>query len=218
MKSTLVIFDFDGTLADTWRDIADAVNATLASAGIPAVDGPSARLGIGEGVLPLLRRHLGPAASVSRVHALYDDFARRYEAQTLRHTALYAGMEDALDALGWAKLAIVSNKPNVYLRRQLQELAIASRFEIALGGDSLPRTKPDPELVRTVVERTGFRSQRIWVVGDSGIDIELGRAAGASTIGCAWGLRGRDELVAAGADHVVEHPRELPPLIGAADN
>ncbi len=217
MKSTLVIFDFDGTLADTWRDIADAVNATLASAGIPAVDEPSARLGIGEGVLPLLRRHLGPAASVSRVHALYDDFARRYEGQTLRHTALYAGMEDALDALRWAKLAIVSNKPNVYLRRQLQELAIASRFEIALGGDSLPRTKPDPELVRTVVERTGFRSERIWVVGDSGIDIELGRAAGASTIGCAWGLRGRDELVAAGADHVVEHPRELPPLIGAAD-
>lgn len=218
MKSTLVIFDFDGTLADTWRDIADAVNATLASAGIPAVDEPSARLGIGEGVLPLLRRHLGPAASVSRVHALYDDFARRYEGQTLRHTALYAGMEDALDALRWAKLAIVSNKPNVYLRRQLQELAIASRFEIALGGDSLPRTKPDPELVRTVVERTGFRSERIWVVGDSGIDIELGRAAGASTIGCAWGLRGRDELVAAGADHVVEHPRELPPLIGASDN
>ena len=76
-SSVLVIF-VDGTLADTWRDIADAVNATLASAGIPSVDGPSARLGIGEGVLPLLRRHLGPAASVSRVHALYDDFARRY--------------------------------------------------------------------------------------------------------------------------------------------
>lgn len=218
MRSALVIFDFDGTLADTWRDIADAVNETLARAGVPAVDGPSARFGIGEGVLPLLRRHLGPAATESRVRALHRDFARRYESRTLRHTALYPGMKDALDALAWAKLAIVSNKPTASLRRLLQELAIASRFETALGGDSLPRRKPDPELVRTVVERTGARSERIWVVGDSGIDIELGRAVGASTIGCAWGLRGRDELVAAGADYVAEHPRELPPLIGAADN
>ena len=218
MISTLVIFDFDGTLADTWRDIADAVNETLANAGLPAVDGPSARFGIGEGVLPLLRRHLGPGAAESRVHALHEEFARRYEMQTLRHTALYPGMEDALDALGWARLAIVSNKRNAYLQPLLQELAIASRFEIALGGDSLPCTKPDPELVRTVVERTGGRSERIWVVGDGATDIELGRAAGASTIGCAWGLRGRDELVAAGADHLAEHPRELPPLIAAAGN
>ena len=218
MRSALVIFDFDGTLADTWRDIADAINETLAGAGVPAVDGPTARFGIGEGVLPLLRRHLGPAATESRVRVLHADFVRRYERQTLRHTALYPGTKDALDALGWARLAILSNKPSAYLQRLLQELAIASRFEIALGGDSLPCTKPDPELVRTVVERTGARSERIWVVGDSGVDVTLGRAAGASTIGCAWGLRGRDELVAAGADWVAEHPRELPSLIGAADD
>ena len=213
MKSTLVIFDFDGTLADTWRDIADALNETLASVGLPAVEESTARFWIGEGVLPLLRRQLGPAATERRVRELYRDFARRYERRPLHHTTLYPGMADALDALRWAKLAILSNKPNAYLKRLLQDLAIASRFEIAFGGDSLPRTKPDPELVRTVVEHIGSRPERIWVVGDSAVDIELGRATEASTIGCAWGLRGRDELVAAGADHVAEHPRELPPLI-----
>jgi phosphoglycolate phosphatase len=211
----LVIFDFDGTLADTWRDIADALNAALLGAGHPRVEAELARFWIGSGVLPLLRHHLGEGAGTAALQELYTAFAARYEAEPLQHTGLYAGVREALDALCWARLAIVSNKPAAYLQRLLGELQIGARFELALGGDSLAWRKPDPRLVEHVARRSAEPPGRIWVVGDSAVDIELGRAAGAATVGCAWGLRGRAELVAARADHVIEHPSELAPLIGA---
>jgi len=64
-----------------------------------------------------------------------------------------------------------------------------------------------------VIERMGLHPHEIWMIGDSAVDVETGRAAGARTIGCGWGLRGRDELRAAGVEFLLEHPREIPPLV-----
>ncbi len=88
-------------------------------------------------------------------------------------------------------------------------LGLKAYFRVVLGGDSLPVKKPDGRVLEQLVERLGEAPKEIWMVGDGAVDVEMGRAAGARTIGCAWGLRGRDELRKAGVDALIEHPREI---------
>jgi phosphoglycolate phosphatase len=208
----LIVFDFDGTLADTWRDLAAALNRTLEEDGLEPATGPEVRFWIGHGVMPLIQRAV-PDASPARIERLRARFFAHYEHGCLDTTQLYDGIADCLAACDGADLAIASNKPAVFLAPMVERLGIASRFAIVLGGDSLPVRKPDGavlvETAARVAARTGHAHGRVVMVGDSAVDVETGRNAGATTIGCAWGLRGRDELVAAGVDHLVEHPSEI---------
>lgn len=215
----LVVFDFDGTLADTWRDLAAALNRTLAEDGLPTFEGPEVKRWVGHGVLPLIARAV-PDADPARLERLRTSFFSHYAAGCLATTRLYDGIEACLDACAGADLAVASNKPATFLVPMVERLGIARHFAAVLGGDSLPMRKPDPRVIEAVVERVRSRDRRaddaIWMIGDSAVDIETGRAAGARTIGCAWGLRGRDELRAAACEFLIEHPREIPALLGLA--
>ncbi len=211
----LVIFDFDGTLADTWRDIASALNRTLEEAGLERVDGPEVRFWIGEGVLPLLRR-AAPQADDASLGALYERFRGHYLRNCLETTETYPGIPECLEALCDATLVVASNKPSRFLDRVIEGLGLKRHFRIVLGGDSLAVRKPDPAIVAHVIEQLGAPVDQVWMVGDSAVDVATGRAAGARTVGCAWGLRGRGELRAAGAEFLIEHPREIPPLVGGS--
>lgn len=212
----LVVFDFDGTLADTWRDLAAALNRTLAEDGLDTVDGPQVKFWIGHGVLPLIARAV-PEADPARLERLRVRFFEHYARGCLDTTRLYAGIDACLAACAGADLAVASNKPETFLVPMVDGLGIASHFAAVLGGDSLSVRKPDPKVLDEVAGRvaatTGARHTEVWMVGDSAVDIETGRAAGARTIGCAWGLRGREELVAARCEFLVEHPSEIPPLV-----
>ena len=95
-------------------------------------------------------------------------------------------------------------------------LGLAGRFAMIVGGDALPFNKPDPRAVARIASLFGTALAQVWVIGDSALDVCSGRNAGAHTIGCAWGLRGRDELLAAEAEFVVDEPGEIPPLIASA--
>ena len=213
--SRLVVFDFDGTLADTWRDLARALNETLADAGLPPVSGPEVKTWIGDGALKLLSRALPPGEQVGgRLELHFERFRGHYERCCLDTTELYPGVEACLDALaGEAALAVLSNKPSRFLDRIVEGLDIGKRFFAIVGGDTLGVTKPDPDALRLLVARLDASPRAIWMVGDSAIDIETGRAAGAHTIGCAWGLRGVDELREAGADALAETPGQIPALV-----
>jgi phosphoglycolate phosphatase len=210
----LVVFDFDGTVADTWHDIALALNRTLDEAGLPRVEGPRVRYWIGEGALALLARAV-PAAhrSPERLDALYARFRDHYDRCCLDTTDLYPGVRECLEALSGARLAVASNKPSRFLSRIVAGLGIERYFRVILGGDALEVRKPDPRVLEHLAARAGGPASELWMIGDSAIDVELGRAAGARTIGCAWGLRGREELLAAGVDHLAEHAHEIPPLV-----
>jgi phosphoglycolate phosphatase len=209
----LLVFDFDGTLADTWRDVATALNRTFADEGLPTVDGPEVKFWIGHGVRPLLARAVPGAESV-RIEQLYARFAAHYERGCLDTTRLYDGIEGCLAACGAADLAVASNKPSAFLLPMVERLGIAAHFRVVLGGDSLAARKPDPAVLREVAARVAGQDPRdVWMIGDSGVDVATGRAAGARTIGCAWGLRGREELADAGCDHLIEHPSEIPKLV-----
>ena len=211
----LVIFDFDGTLADSARDIATALNQTLRDAGLGAVPESQVRAWIGNGVLALLEQAVGAGErSPERIAALYGRFRVHYERCCLDTTTLYPGMAECLARLAGHPLAILSNKPGYFLDRIVGGLGLAGRFVAVVGGDATPVKKPDPAAIDYVVRAAGPPPDEVWMVGDSAIDVATGRAAGARTIGCAWGLRGCDELRAAGADFLVEHPAEIPPIVG----
>lgn len=210
----VVIFDFDGTLADTWRDLAAALNRTLADSGLPPVQGPQVKAWIGDGALKLLAMSLPEAERVpERLEAHYERFRAHYDRCCLDTTELYPGMAGCLDALSGESLAVLSNKPARFLHRIIDGLGLKSVFGAVLGGDTLSIRKPDPAVLVHVLERLGSRSAEVWMVGDSAVDVETGRAAGARTIGCGWGLRGRDELREAGAEFLLEHPREVAPTV-----
>jgi phosphoglycolate phosphatase len=212
----LIIFDFDGTLADTWRDIATALNQTLREAGLAEASAEQVRAWIGDGVVRLLERAV-PAQrragdGMATLHARFRD---HYQRCCLDTTTLYPGIADCLAELRGHALAILSNKPAQFLDRMVAGLGVAPCFAAVVGGDALAVRKPDPALVEHVARRVGVRADRLWMVGDSAIDVATGRVAGARCIGCTWGLRGAAELRAAGVDFLVAHPREIPPLIKA---
>jgi phosphoglycolate phosphatase len=213
----LIIFDFDGTLADTWRDIATAVNQTLVGAELPPVEAASVKDWIGHGVLNLLRRALTATAGTAderRVAALYDVFRGHYDRCCLDTTTLYDGMRAALDQLDGATLAILSNKPQFFLDRIVDGLGVRRRFVAVVGGDALAVQKPDPATIAHVVALAG-PAARIWMVGDSAVDVATGRAYAAHTVGCTWGMRPRAELQEAGAAILIDHPAELPAAIAS---
>jgi len=210
----VVIFDFDGTLADTWRDLATALNRTLADAGLGPVEGPQVRAWIGDGALKLLANALPePERAPERLESHYERFRAHYDRCCLDTTDLYPGMAACLETLSGETLAVLSNKPVRFLDRIIVGLGLKSVFGAILGGDTLSIRKPDPAVLVHVLERLGSSPAEVWMVGDSAVDVETGRAAGARTIGCGWGLRGHDELRVAGCEFLLEHPREIAPTI-----
>lgn len=209
-----MVFDFDGTLVDTWRDIASALNLTLEEADLPIADGPEVRFWIGEGAIKLLERAIPEARRTPEgIAELYETFRGHYDACCLQTTDLYPGISECLEELSGETLAIASNKPIHFLDRIVDGLGLKAYFRVVLGGDSLETRKPDPQVIHHLVSRLDAPPDEIFVVGDSGVDMELGRAAGARTIGCPWGFRGREELIRAGAEVLVEHPREIPRVV-----
>lgn len=211
----LVVFDFDGTVADTWRDIATALNQTLADAKLPEARGPEVRSMIGDGARKLLERAVPPdCRSEVEVDALYEVFSRHYHRCCLETTELYPGVEAALDELSPEGLAICSNKPGPFLDKIVEGLGLKGRFRVVLGGDALPGVrKPDRRVLEHLISRAGFEPDEVWMVGDSGVDVQTGKAVAARTVGCSWGLRGREELRAAGPDFLIDHPREIVPVV-----
>jgi len=210
----VVIFDFDGTLADTWRDLAAALNRTLADAGLAPVLGPQVKAWIGDGALKLLANALPEAERApERLESHYERFRAHYDRCCLDTTELYPGMGACLDALSAETLAVLSNKPVRFLDRIIAGLGLKSVFGAVLGGDTLSIRKPDPAVLVHVLQRLGGPGGEVWMVGDSAIDVETGRAAGARTIGCGWGLRGPEELREAGAEFLLDHPLEIAPTI-----
>lgn len=210
----VVVFDFDGTLADTWRDIANALNDTLRGAALPEVSGPDVRFWIGSGALRLLERAVPEPRRTERYLAeLYQEFRGHYERRCLDTTEPYPGIVECLGALHSCELAVLSNKPTLFLDRVIEGLGLRSHFGLVLGADALPKPKPSPAAMDHLMQRIDATPAELWMVGDSAIDVETGRTAGARTVGCAWGLRGRDELRRAGTDFLIESPAEIPPLI-----
>ena len=209
----LFLFDLDGTLIDSKEDIARAVNAVMIRMGQQVLPTDTVIRFVGDGIETLIRRVLrdgfGVEPDIDRVAAGMKLLLEEYGNHLIESTHLYPGVDETLAALHRAKLGLVTNKPEQLARRILAAFGLADRFQVVLGGDSLPRRKPDPAPILEAMARCRALPSETVMVGDSGIDIVAGKTAGVATCGIAGGFRSREELQAAGSDVIIDQIPEL---------
>ena len=212
-----VVWDLDGTLVDSAADIAASLNRLLAEQGLPALGDDRIRDMIGEGVATLIRRGLAAhdvTPDEGRLDELVERFLVIYSQVATESTRLFPGARQALKALSDSGLrqAICTNKPEAIARQVLSGLEIASYFDAVVGGDTLPRNKPDPLPLRTALERLGVSCERSLMVGDSAIDVMMAHAAGVSVAFVTFGY-GPEPPDAQRADFRVGQLAELPAIV-----
>lgn len=203
-----VLFDLDGTLADTLADIAAALNAALGRHGLPPHDLPTVRGMIGDGARTLVTRAIRGEAEVE---AVLESFRTIYTADLIVATAPYPGVPAALAALAGAgvPMAVVSNKPHAMTVRITGALFPDVPFGCVLGDLPERPRKPAPDMLLYAAARLGVAPERCVYVGDSPGDMEAARAAGMAPVGVAWGFRSAESLRAAGAAEVLAEAGEL---------
>ncbi len=207
-KIDLFIFDLDGTLIDSTRDIANAVNHTLAHLGEPELPEAVISDNVGEGVLELLRGCLVENHR-DRVDEAVAVFRSYYGEHLLESTRLMPGVRAALKHFAGKPMAVLTNKPERYILPILEGLGVAAHFGIAIGGDGQVVPKPAAAPVHEIVRRFGANPRGTLMVGDSPVDIQTGRLGGVLTCAFTGGFRPREELRAAGPDFMVDRMVQL---------
>ena len=201
----VVVFDLDGTLADTAPDLAAALNHTLARFGRPPIEAEAVRTMIGHGARALLRKGLAATGEVSEelVERGFTTFLDFYGANICRGSRAYEGAAVCLESLreAGARLAVCTNKPENLTHLLLQALGWQNRFDSVVGGDTLAVRKPDPAPFREAVARAGGGSALL--VGDSITDADTARAAGVPFVAGSVGFSDRP-AEALGADAVID--------------
>lgn len=208
----LVIFDMDGTLADTKKDLARSVNAMREYMGLGPLPLDAVTSYVGHGVTALVKRALGDKAPDSEVEKGLAFFLDYYAHHLLDNTTAYPGVREALECLGNRKLAILTNKPTSFSREIVVGLGLASYFFEIYGGDSFPLKKPDPLGIKTLMTQVAIPAEKTLMVGDSDTDVLTGRNAGVWTCGVTYGF-GPQALEEAGPDLLLENLRDLPPIL-----
>lgn len=209
----LIIFDFDGTLADTREDLAASANYALRELHLPELPGEVIISFVGEGITPLLERLLGPN-HLHRLEEAITLYTTHHRDHLLDRTRLYPGVPEVLEHFRSKKKAIISNKSYEFTARVAEGLGIADHFELILGGDSTPNRKPHPGPVEKVLEALGVERNRTAIVGDSPLDVQAGKRAGLFTIAVTYGFRPREELIQADPDLLLDDIRELTRYLG----
>ena len=206
------IFDLDGTLIDSLKDLASAVNRMLVEQGYPERDLALFPEYIGDGMRQLVSRALPESA---RTDDIIDRCLRSYQQQYQNgwhdQTVVYAGMQDVLDELKGRgmKIGCISNKPHHFTQLCCDHFFPADTFAVVLGQrDEVPR-KPDPAGAHEAAALLGVTTADCAYVGDSGIDMAFAKNSGMRGIGVSWGFRRVIELQEHGADAIVNLPWDL---------
>jgi 2-phosphoglycolate phosphatase len=206
----LVMFDLDGTLADTGRDLADAVNYTRAHFHLAPLSSGRVYSNVGRGVEHLLRQSL-PEDSADHFQEVMRVFLDRYENHLIDNTVLYPGVREVLIYFRNKRRAVVSNKMHRLTVALLRGLGVEKEFDAVLGGDSAPEKKPHPAMIQVVLSRFKILPAQALIVGDGDTDIEAGKRAGVWTCGVTYGLGNRADLIASAPDVLID---DLPQLSG----
>jgi phosphoglycolate phosphatase len=186
-RFTPVLFDLDGTLIDSGKDIASAVNVTLDGLGLPRLAEDEIIGYVGDGVRKLTERTLRRFGR-DDVDAVVRDIKAAYRERCLVHTRPYPGVADLLADLQGVPTAVVTNKVSEFSRRILDGLGLAPLVDAVVGGDETGKLKPHPDPLRLACRRLGVDPGGGVMVGDHQNDVLAGRAAGMATCGVAWGF------------------------------
>lgn len=214
MSGRGIIFDFDGTLAHTLPDIAEALNAGLRHFGLRQCPESQVRDWIGEGMSLLCRRAIGDDSRIP-LDQMVDMVSNHYREHRLDKVRPFEGIEALLDELvsrGFP-LAVLTNKPHVHTVPMMQALFGAWPFLAIEGYQIEERRKPDPRTSLEIAARMLLPPAEILMVGDSFTDVQTALNAGMIPVGCTWGYRSRQELLDAGARHLIDRPAQLLDLL-----
>jgi len=213
MIAPTIVYDLDGTLADTAGDLMAALNAVLGMEGLAPVPVENARSMVGAGARVLIQRGFaasGRTLDPQKLEVLFGDFLAHYNAHIADLTQLYPGVESALAAFaraGWRQ-AVCTNKIEGSAKLLMKRLGVAERFAFICGQDTFGAAKPDPKPLLMTIAACGGASKRAIMVGDSAADIKTARAAGLPVIAVDFGYTDVP-VKELGPDRVISHFDEL---------
>ena len=211
-----IVFDLDGTIADTAGDLIDAANAALTAEGFPPGSAKSIRRGVGYGAKAMLRYALGSSghdADDTEMQRLTARLVEHYEEHIAIRTRLFPGFLEAAKELKGegARLALCTNKQDRLVAKLLSALGVSSLFDAKAGRDTFPFHKPDPRHVTELVSQAGGQLRRAIMVGDSEADIAAAKGAGIPVLAVRFGYAAvpAEDL---GADAILNRFEDLPDL------
>ncbi len=184
----LLIFDLDGTLIDSKKDIVLSVNRAFNQLGFPSM--PEEQIGaeIGRGSEYLFKRLLGEATSIQTIETLVAGFKAIYKTHLLDHTLLYPGVHEALSYYQSIPKVVVTNKNQAFADRIVDGLGLRRHFQGVFGSEAFPTQKPDPGPLLAVCKRWNAHPSHTAIIGDSEFDLLAGKAANMLTVGALYGF------------------------------
>lgn len=213
-----VVFDLDGTLADTSGDLIAAANACFRDMGegdvLDAKTDAGTALKGGRAMLRLGMERLGRADDAETIDRYYPMLLEAYGREIDTHTVLYPGAMEAVEALKAAgyRVAICTNKPEGLAHTLLTKLGVRDAFGAMVGADTLAIRKPDPEHLFETARRAGGDPVLCLLVGDTNTDRETARAAGVPCVLVSFGPSG-DDMAALGPEALLDHYDDLPDIV-----
>nr|WP_315216950.1 HAD-IA family hydrolase [uncultured Duganella sp.] len=212
-----ILFDLDGTLADTAPDLAAAVNLLRTARGLEPTDYELLRPTASAGARGMIGAAFGLKPGDDGFVELREGFFDNYEAAMAVHSTLFPGIVELLAGIEEAGLqwGIVTNKPARFTDPLLPQIGLGHAACI-ISGDTTAHAKPHPAPLLEAATRLGLPPQQCWYVGDDLRDIQAGQAAGMPSIGCGWGYCGQVEPLGWQADLVLDTPEQLLALMRSA--
>lgn len=205
-----ILFDLDGTLADTAPDLAAAVNRLRTERGLAPTPYEILRPTASAGARGMIGAAFGLAPGDEGYEVLRLQWFDHYQAAMAVHSTLFDGVPELLDGIREAGMAwgIVTNKPARFTDPLVPQIGLAHAGCI-VSGDTTPHAKPHPAPLFEAARRLGIDPMHCWYVGDDLRDIEAGRAAGMVTVACNWGYCGAIDPATWGADYLLDTPGHL---------
>lgn len=207
-----IVFDLDGTLADSIEDIANSMNQVLQEQNLVIHDIAAYKTFAGNGIRKLIERSLPKTLITPEFLTKNQDrMLEVYGANCTNKTKLYPGVSDLLDQLQERdiKIAVFSNKVNELTQKVAEVLLAKWQVEFVLGVSKDVHRKPNPQGAFMAAEHMGITPAELMFVGDSGVDMETAKNAGMFGVGVLWGFRKAEELKAKGADAIIDNALDL---------
>jgi len=207
-----ILFDLDGTLIDTAPDMGGALNNLLREENREPLPLASIRPYVSQGGLVLTRLGFGDSVTEAEIEPLRQRFLQHYLAIIADDSRLFDGFDTVLANLEARSIpwGIVTNKPEWLTHPLLEQLELAARCAVVIGGDTLAQRKPDPQPLLVAAERIGIDARQCVYVGDDERDIIAGRAAQMKTLVAAYGyIEDATEIASWNADGIIDKPTDL---------
>ncbi len=210
-----VIFDLDGTLANTLLDLSESANRALVKYGFKPHPADAYKLFVGNGIKKMLERASGCKADEETFSAVEKTFFEHYNVHYCDKTAVYDGVPELIAEIKkmGLKMAVVTNKEDSVAKEVVLKL-YGDIFDVVCGNrEGLP-AKPDPTATLLVMKQLGVSPEECIFLGDSGVDVQTGVRSGAVAVGETWGFRDEKELRENGARYIINKPSELVDIVG----